>query len=734
MGEEQYRYAAFISYRHEPIGRKWATWLHKSLESYRVPSSLVKTGKAPRRLGRVFRDEEELAASADLSKEIDAALVDSKFLIVVCTPRTPHSRWVNQEIRRFRDLGRGDRILALLVEGEPRESFPPGLVEIRREAVESEAAKANAIDEIEPLAADVREDVRVSSGHGRGHTRGLAKQRILASLLGVRFDDLRNREQRRTQGRILATAVVAVVVAGLFGWLAVYAIGQKTLAGTRLVEVTEQKAEAERQRSEAERRREESEAVIDFINTDVFAGATPVRMPDAKVRDEIVEKMLEPAAKAVREKFKNQPLVEAAVMNQIAGSLLSLGRSAEAEPLLKDALTGRRRVLGETHPETISSINNYAVVLESLGRLAEAEPLYKDALERYRRVRGDDHPDTITSINNYASVLRLLGRSAEAEPLYKDALERSRRVLGEDHPDTLRAINNYAPVLLSLGRSGEAEPLYKDALERRRRVLGEDHPDTIQSFSNYAFVLDSLGWSAEAEPQHKEALERSRRVLGEDHPETIRQMNNYASVLQSLGRSAGAEPLYKDALARSRRVLGEDHPNTITSINNYADVLRSLGRSAEAEPLHRDALQRRRRVLGEDHPDTITSINNYAFVLGSLRASAEAEPVAQRAVRLARASQSLGPRHPYTRAFSRTLARILIANDKPDEARAIAAEFGLPDPTTQPAATQPTPQPPTPPLDDARVAEIRAFVAKLEAEWAEADRAAMTRTPASQPG
>lgn len=116
----------------------------------------------------MFRDEEELAASADLSKEIDAALVDSKFLIVVCTPRTPHSRWVNQEIQRFRDLGRGDRILALLVEGEPRESFPPALVEIRRKVVETEGTSAETIDSIEPLAADVREDVRVTSGMVEG--------------------------------------------------------------------------------------------------------------------------------------------------------------------------------------------------------------------------------------------------------------------------------------------------------------------------------------------------------------------------------------------------------------------------------------------------------------------------------------------------------------------------------------------------------------------------------------
>lgn len=135
---------------------------------------------------------------------------------------------------------------------------------------------------------------------------------MIASLLGVRFDDLRNRELKRTQGRILTAAAAALVVAGLFGWLALYAFGQKTLADQRLVEVTEQKAEAERLRVKAERRQAEAEAVTDFINSDVFSGATPERMPDLKVRDEIVKKMLEPAAMAVRERFRQQPLIEAA--------------------------------------------------------------------------------------------------------------------------------------------------------------------------------------------------------------------------------------------------------------------------------------------------------------------------------------------------------------------------------------------------------------------------------------
>src|SRR4051794_17463121 len=154
--ETCYHYAAFISYRHADVDRRWAKWLHKALETYRVPKKLARERGLPRRVGRCFRDEEELPASSDLSGEIDAALERSRFLIVVCSPRTPASRWVNKEVERFREMGRHDRILALLVEGEPADSFPRSLREIRRTVADAAGLSRHDIEQVEPLAADVR--------------------------------------------------------------------------------------------------------------------------------------------------------------------------------------------------------------------------------------------------------------------------------------------------------------------------------------------------------------------------------------------------------------------------------------------------------------------------------------------------------------------------------------------------------------------------------------------------
>src|SRR6202011_2889804 len=101
---QPFLYDAFISYRHVERDRKWAEWLIDALERYRVPRSLQEKGLPPR-LRKVFRDEGEVPASGDLNDQIKDALKASRFLIVVCSPYTPRSRWVEREIELFNELG-----------------------------------------------------------------------------------------------------------------------------------------------------------------------------------------------------------------------------------------------------------------------------------------------------------------------------------------------------------------------------------------------------------------------------------------------------------------------------------------------------------------------------------------------------------------------------------------------------------------------------------------------------
>ena len=213
------KYWAFLSYSHQDA--KVCEWLHRELETFRVPRRLVgldtREGKTPTRLFPVFRDRDELPGSSELGKNLTEALAQSRYLIVICSPAAARSRWVNEEIRQFKMMGGEGKILALIVDGEPNAADKPnsGLLECFPEALKYRVdASGNLTGQrVEPIAADIR--------RGR-ETRSIALLRLIAGLLGVPFDELRQRDKERNRRsltlRFAALALIALLVTGGGVW------------------------------------------------------------------------------------------------------------------------------------------------------------------------------------------------------------------------------------------------------------------------------------------------------------------------------------------------------------------------------------------------------------------------------------------------------------------------------------------------------------------------------------
>ena len=82
------------------------------------------------------------------------------------------------------------------------------------------------------------------------------------------------------------------------------------------------------------------------------------------------------------------------------------------------ALQERREKLGDSHPDTLTSIDSMGKLLQEMGKLEEARPLLKEALQTRRDTLDDPrHPDTLRSINNMATLLQAMGKLEEARPL-----------------------------------------------------------------------------------------------------------------------------------------------------------------------------------------------------------------------------------------------------------------------------------------------------------------------------
>lgn len=212
---KEYKYDAFISYRHAELDQFVAENLHKLLETFKVPriaSDSIKKQKK-NKINRVFRDRDELPLSSNLSDNIQSALETSEYLIVICSRRTPESLWVQKEIKTFISLHGRDKVLAVLIEGEPEQAFPRELCFETVEKVLEDGTRVTVEQEVEPLAADVRGKTK------KEVYKKMKKEllRLAAPLLGCSYDDLKQRHRERKIKRMMVASLTAAAVFLVFG-------------------------------------------------------------------------------------------------------------------------------------------------------------------------------------------------------------------------------------------------------------------------------------------------------------------------------------------------------------------------------------------------------------------------------------------------------------------------------------------------------------------------------------
>ena len=226
-----FKYRAFISYCHRDT--PWARWLHNALERYRIDRDLVgresPTGPVPKTLRPIFRDRDEFSAGHSLTEQSLTALDASQFLVVLCSPNAAHSKYVNEEVRYFKAKGGGPRVIPIIVEGEPgtagSDCFPPAL----RLKVGPDGLLTDEPEE--PLAADARP---------QGDGKEVAKNKVIAGLLGLGLDEVMRRAERARKRR----ARFFGALAGVFLLLAVAATGSAVYAYGKLIESNDRLDEA----------------------------------------------------------------------------------------------------------------------------------------------------------------------------------------------------------------------------------------------------------------------------------------------------------------------------------------------------------------------------------------------------------------------------------------------------------------------------------------------------------
>ena len=379
--------------------------------------------------------------------------------------------------------------------------------------------------------------------------------------------------------------------------------------------------------------------VADFLQS-LFAKSDPV---ESRGSDVTVREVLDEGARKIRE--LPDDAVRTELMRTIGVVYQSLGQFPESETLLRDALEGRRRLLGDAHEKTLASVNDLGFLLWQEAHYDKAEAILSDGLDRARRSLGEDHEVTLRLANNLGIAYKNQFRYDQARALYEDTLERQRRTLGPEHENTLATSANLAGVYGLQGNHELAERLLSEVLEIETRTLGPDHPAPLLTRTNVAIQYKELGRPKEAAALLEENLVLERRVFGDDHPAMLKDVNILGLVYIDLERYEEAYALFVDNLEAHRRILGEEHPETLLSMGNLGLALKSLKRFDEAIDVYTSALVIQERTQGKGHPNTAVSLFNLGQLYretGRFELSADAF---EHVIEID--TKALGAEHPY---------------------------------------------------------------------------------------
>jgi tetratricopeptide (TPR) repeat protein len=439
------QYSAFISYSH--ADSKIAEWLQHSIERFTIPKSLVgretNRGRVPKKLARCFRDRDELATSADLSSEIQAALAVSRNLIVVCSPAAAISPWVEREIIEFKKLHGAERVFALIAGGEPFATADMSNKECFPRALRFQLGSDGFLSDIaaEPIAADIRPGKE---------TRRAALLKMIAGILGVGLDELARREAQRRQKVISWILGGTTATALSFAAIAIVAIQQRNIAVT----------ETER----AIKKRHQAEALIGFMVDDL-------------------RKQLEPVGRL-------------SVMNSVLEHAKTYFAELSADELDADALRQKAAVqLVESQVKGNAGDNDGALLAinDAVATLRLGERLYPDSLELTAMAAAQ-----LSELGVLNARLRRQEESIRAFDQSLASYEKLFSTAANVQPDWRRG---YANTLISKGAVLYSKADYRTAKEqfeksatiiKELRDAGQTNHDLDISYSN------TLAWLSDA--------------------------------------------------------------------------------------------------------------------------------------------------------------------------------------------------------------------------------------------
>lgn len=550
-----YKYKAFISYSHKD--KTFAKWLHKEIENYRIPKTLrEKYRYLPKDLKRtVFRDDEELSSASALSEALKEALACSEKLIIICSPDTVNSQWVEDEIVYFKEEHGDDQLFAIVKSGEPKEVLPSAL---------------NG----ELLAVDARSQ------------RKIALLKIIAAVLEVDYADLWAREKREHRKRVLIKAVLLVLFVGMgiYAYMFSQVISSNReleMIDTEIASILHQQKQTGMMEDEAYHLSERLKQLEDVkqLKEDTLKWFGMLKTSVSRRAKEAYDKNGVDEALRILESLKSLREDEVYAKKNMLRAKLYVEKNdfEQANHFYEKAV-----MVGDAYV----NVYDYASFLMKQNQFKKAKFLYE-------KLRNYDlsQVQKANVLNRLGILYRKTEQMKDAELVYREALV-LRQGLAKENPtlyknDLAWTYNNLGVLYKENNRTKESEKAHLKAL-RLRKVLMQENPEAYTfhvscSMHNMGELFSATKREEKAETFFLESL-KIRSILVKQNPKKYTPalastMYELASLYNTLNRYEEAEKFYLEALDL-RRTLVKSNPNAYITV--LTDTLVDLATLYEA--------------------------------------------------------------------------------------------------------------------------------------------------------
>jgi serine/threonine-protein kinase len=364
--------------------------------------------------------------------------------------------------------------------------------------------------------------------------------------------------------------------------------------------------------------------------------------------------------------YAERPELRAEMLEVLADGYDRLGLYAEAEPLAREALNERRRLLGERHPDVTPALNLVAWIMHERGQSQDAERLLQEAIALRRAAGARYRADLSRSLNDLGVVYNELARYAAAESVLTEALAIRRGMEGDRDRFVGITASNLGASYYYQGKLDSATALQEEAVAALRRSVGRDHQRSIVALGNLAAFKRAAGALPDAEADYRRLLEQQTRLQGADHPVTARAAISLAIVLVVRGTHtsndstlAEAEQLYRRSLGSLERALGPGHPQVGSTLDRLGAVLLARGKYAEARANQQRAVATLRAAYGDSNQTTVAAQGGLAMVYWRSGNVGQAQRIQREVAR--RYEQILGDQHVQTAVARARLCEFLLA-------------------------------------------------------------------------